>query len=127
MANPRKGFAAGQEKLAFRYVDLKRHFCKDETDTLSMTVYSRAGSGTEDFLIQEISCPGESMETRTLAKVPGGVDLKFSYLDKLGTPTSDVSKIKAVQLNLTLHTKKTAGRPGRARTQTLQVDCPNLL
>ena len=48
-------------------------------------------------------------------------------MDKVGTPTMDVNKIKAVQMDLTLHTKQAAGRPGRTRKQTLQVDCPNLL
>jgi hypothetical protein len=67
------------------------------------------------------------LETRTLAKVPGGVELTFNYVDKLGVATMDVGKIKAVQLDLTLHTKERAGRPGRTRQQSLRVDCPNLL
>lgn len=53
--------------------------------------------------------------------------LAFNYLDQLGAATMDVSKIKAVQMDLTLHTKKVAGRPGRTRKQSLQVECPNLL
>ncbi|MDB5102578.1 MAG: hypothetical protein JWP91_267 [Fibrobacteres bacterium] len=126
MSDPRKGFAAGHQRLSFSYVDVKRKFCPDETDELTMTLYSKAGA-QEDLLIQEIRCPGQPTQTRTLAKVPGGVDLNFAYVDKGGLPTADVSRIKAVQLDLTLHTKVGPGRPSRSRKQTLQVECPNLL
>jgi type II secretory pathway component PulJ len=126
MPDPRKGFSAGHDKLSFSYVDMKTRFCDDENDVLTMTLYSRPGS-QEDYLIQEIRCPGKSVETRTLARVPGGVDLAFRYVDKAGAGTADVGKIKAVQLDITLQTKKMPGRPARARTQTLQIDCPNLI
>lgn len=127
MNNPRSGFAATHSKLSFQYVDVNKRFCYDAADVLSMTIYSKAGTGTEDYLIQEISCPGKGKQTRMLAKVPGGVDLTFNYVDKGGTATMDVNKIKAVQLDLTLHTKKMAGRLSHARKQSLQVECPNLL
>lgn len=127
LPDPRQGFSAGHDKLSFNYVDVKKRFCSDETDVLSMTLYSKAGSSSEDYLIQEIRCPGKATETRTLAKVPGGVDLVFNYVDKMGAATMDVSKIKAVQIDLTLHTKEMGGRPGRTRKQSLQVECPNLI
>jgi hypothetical protein len=66
-------------------------------------------------------------QTRTLADVPGGMTLAFNYMDRAGAATMDVSKIKAVRMDLTLNTKKVAGRPGRTRKQSLQVELPNLL
>ena len=53
--------------------------------------------------------------------------LAFNYLDQLGASTMDASKVKAVQMDLTLPTKKVAGQPGRTRKQSLQVECPNLV
>lgn len=127
MNDPRNGFTAAHDKLSFKYMDVKMRFCDSEADILTMTVYSKAASAEEDYLVQEISCPGKPKETRTLATVPGGLDLVFNYVDKGGAATMDVKKIKAVQMDLTMHTKQAAGRPGRTRKQTLLVDCPNLL
>ena len=126
MPNPRKGFAAGKDKLTFSYVDMRKRFCSDEDDVLTMTLYSQTGD-KEDYLVQEIRCPGKPVEMRTLARIPGGVHLSFKYVDKAGTGTSDVGKIKAVQLDLTLQTKQMPGRPVRSRKQTLQIVCPNLI
>jgi hypothetical protein len=126
MSNPRKSFSAGHDRLSFSYMDVKRKFCDDESDVLTMSLYSQEG-GEQDFLMQEIRCPGKVTLTRTLARVPGGLDLTFNYVDKLGVSTMDVNKIKAVQMDLTLRTSKRPGRPVRTRKQTLQVECPNLL
>jgi hypothetical protein len=126
MPNPRKNLAAGHDKLSFSYVDMNTRFCDSETDVLTITLYSQAGS-KEDYLIQEIQCPGKSMVKRTLASVPGGVDLAFNYFDKSGSATLDVGKIKSVQMDLTLHTKKGPGLPVRSRKQILQVELPNLI
>jgi hypothetical protein len=126
LPNPRHGFSAGPEKISFSYVDVKTHFCDDPGDALTMTFYSKAVGGV-DHLVQEIRCPGKGVEARTLASVPGGADLTFKYLDKNGAQTGDVNKIKAVQVDLTLETRKVQGRPGRMRKQSIQVECPNLI
>lgn len=126
LPDPRHGFSAAHDRLSFEYVDVKKRFCDDEDDVLNITLYSKPEEA-RDYLIQEIRCPGKPVLTRTLAEVPGGVDLAFNYVDRHGSSTMDVSKIKAVELDLSLHTRKTAGRPVRTRTLSLQVDCPNLL
>jgi Tfp pilus assembly protein PilW len=126
MPDPRKGFQAAPGRLSFAYVDIKGKFCDADTDTLTISIYSIEGIQA-DRLVQEIRCPGKAAQTRTLADVPGGMTLAFNYMDRAGVATMDVSKIKAVQMDLTLNTKKVAGRPGRTRTQSLQVELPNLL
>ena len=126
LPDPRKGFAAGKTRLSFRYVDVKRKFCDSETDTLSMSFFSQEGE-REDFLMQEIRCPGRPPDTRAVFEVPGGLDLSFQYQDKAGAATSDVSRIHAVEVDLSLHSRKGAGRPIRTRHQVLRVNCPNLL
>lgn len=126
LPNPRTGFSAGHDKLSFRYVDVKMKFCDNENDILTMTFFANQGN-EQDYLVQEIRCPGKPPETRALFQVPGGLDLNFNYQDKAGKATMDVSKIHAVELDLSLHTRKGAGRPMRTRQQTLRINCPNLL
>ena len=126
LPNPRTGFTAGHDRISFRYVDVKMKFCDSENDILTMTFFANQGN-EQDYLIQEIRCPGKAAETRALFQVPGGLDLTFNYQDKAGKATMDVSKIHAVELDLSLHTRKGAGRPMRTRQQTLRINCPNLI
>lgn len=126
LPDPRKGFSAGKQRLSFRYVDVKRKFCANETDTLSMSFFAQEGK-REDYLMQEIRCPGMAPSTRAVFEVPGGLDLAFQYHDKSGVATMDVSRIHAVEVDLSLHSRKGAGRPIRMRHQVLRVNCPNLL
>ncbi len=126
LPNPRSGFTAGHDRLSFRYVDVKRKFCDSEADILTMSFYTQSDN-EQDYLMQEVRCPGKSPDTRAIFEVPGGLDMVFNYQDKSGTATMDVSRIHAVELDLSLHTRKGAGRPIRTRQQTLRVNCPNLL
>jgi hypothetical protein len=126
LPDPRKGFSAGKERLSFRYVDVKRRYCANETDTLSMSFFASSGQGG-DVLMQEIRCPGIAASSRAVFEVQGGLDLAFRYQDKSGASTSDVSRIHAVEVDLSLHTRKGVGRPMRTRHQVLRVNCPNLI
>lgn len=125
LPDPRKGFAAGKNRLSFRYVDVKGKFCGAGSDTLSMSFYSKGGDRA-DYLMQEVRCPGAAPRTRAVFETPGNLDLAFRYQDKAGAPTSDVARIKAVEIDLSLQTRKGAGRPMRTRHQQLRVNCPNL-
>jgi hypothetical protein len=126
LANPLQNFSPQKDRITFSYVDVRGHFC-DEDATVIVSFYTRAGD-REDALMEDIRCDHGDSQSRTLASVPtGGLDLSFQYLDKNGSPTNTTSLIKAVQLDIGMQTGKKAKRAQRTKSQSIRVQCVNLI
>lgn len=126
MPNPRSHFQAQSGRIRFAYFDVEAKYCP-VPDTLVVGFYVRqASKGGE--IVEEHTCGGGAPRLRTIAEAPkgGNLNLRFSYLNADGAPTSNPAMVKAVDVAITLNSGKLGSQPQAKRAQSLQVKMVNL-